>query len=1002
MRFRSTWLALALVGAAACSNNRPNTSDTGNTSSGSKVGSSACDTPTLGCPCSSPGIAVSCGNVDRISGDYVSCSRGLETCQASGSWGACIGDANAVSTQVYAPTGGLRLSSLATTSATCVNNPCDPSCMSYTDAPNNLDAGTGLAADDSGVGITGTLVTPANSTCTGLSPMANQSVVVTSLSPIATTPSTTSFTTSLIPASCYTGTVTPLWGVDRFDLAVISTSGAYSQVVPTPAVVTVTGYAGYYSTSATVTVTVNVTDLTTGPAPTGYTAAKFYPTTTPTSSEALPKILYPYDSTVFPLGLTAPLLMWQRATTASAAKAAMVTLSFTGFSWSAVIPEGSQRFQIPQSAWTAFAQAATGSTGQLTLQRIDSTGKLQQGVSINLKFAPANLRGRIYYAQYASGNGGIESVLPYGSAAPVAQYSLSTPGGTCGVCHTMSADGKKFISSSDNAGYTVGQSQYGMSNVNTDGTFTQLGPGPSGGGDSRGLAYAAVTRTGTYALLGNNWWGNVNGGSFATPGSAGPNFKVISLPAAAGPYTDVSALGAGGSAAVWGLNGVQMYVPTFSPDNTRLAFVDADTKGGNAGRQGISTFNFSESGKSFSARTTIVNTTASPTVAAIANKFIRWPTFENDSRSLIFQTAATSDDDGFDWYAGMNPSGCCGRVKVHGQLWSIDAGPVGGSHNNPVALTLLNNGLGASSPLGTDDTNRSYQPTELGIAVGGYRWAVFTSVRSYGNFVNNGTGALSTLKNKLWVGAIDDAVSGTVDRSHPPFLLPNQDLSTNTLNERGYWALDACKAPDIAASTCSGNDECCGYNPANVSASTALCQVDQPLASPPTFHCKGTSSAVCKTLGSSCSQNSDCCGFPPSPLCVSGTCQQLPPVVEYLSPATYARDYTATCATGKSVVWRFFDWQTQFPTGTGSSIVFKAATAKTQTLLGAATQVNLATQTVTNTTWTGSDVSAALTSSSQVSQAWLRVYMTFNPTTDKFGTPTLTAWRQSYDCVDSQ
>ncbi|MEO7110821.1 MAG: hypothetical protein ABI183_10315 [Polyangiaceae bacterium] len=39
---------------------------------------------------------------------------------------------------------------------------------------------------------------------------------------------------------------------------------------------------------------------------------------------------------------------------------------------------------------------------------------------------------------------------------------------------------------------------------------------------------------------------------------------------------------------------------------------------------------------------------------------------------------------------------------------------------------------------------------------------------------------------------------------------------------------------------------------------------------------------------------------------------------------------------------------------------------------------------------------------SAVSQAWLRVSMTLNPTTDKFGTPTVTAWRQSYDCVDSQ
>ncbi|MGH7329115.1 MAG: hypothetical protein ACREJX_12260, partial [Polyangiaceae bacterium] len=448
------------------------------------------------------------------------------------------------------------------------------------------------------------------------------------------------------------------------------------------------------------------------------------------------------------------------------------------------------------------------------------------------------------------------------------------------------------------------------------------------------------------------------------------------------------------------LSSAQMYAPVFSPDNTKLLFVDADTSGGAAARQGVSYWTFSESSKKFSGRTLAVKTTSTgPT--AIKNTYVRWPNFELDSRSVIFQTAATTDDDGFDWYAGMLPSGCCGRQKNHGQFWSMDLG-TGSGATTPVALTNLNTGLGSSSPLGTDDTNRNYQPTMLSVAVGGYRWAVFTSIRAYGNFLNTATGALTNDTNKLWVAAIDDATSSATDRSHPPWLLPNQDLNSGTLNERGYWTLDACKAPDIAASTCSGNDECCGYNPANVSASTALCKVDSPLTSPPTFHCKSTTSSSCKSLGSACSQNSDCCGFPPSPVCVSGICQALPPVVQYNGPDTFSRDYTATCATGKSVSWRFFDWETSFPSASGSSLVFKAATAKTQATLATSTQVTLGTQTTTNTSWIGADVSAALTSGSLKSQAWLRIYMTFNPTTDHSGTPILTAWRQSYDCVDSQ
>ncbi|MGH7281710.1 MAG: hypothetical protein ACRELY_09325, partial [Polyangiaceae bacterium] len=364
-------IAISIAALAACQKDRPNASDNTSIGSGSQAGGSACSTPTEGCPCDSPGIQVSCGQVERRAGDYVSCSLGMEICGASAKWGACVGD-GVTTSSVYAPQSGLGITALAGSSQTCVNNPCDPSCMNFTDSAGGVDAGpdSGLTTVDAGMSIVGTLVSASNSTCTGLQPMANQTMVVTSLSPITTTPSTSNFTTSIIPSGCYVGSVTPLWGVDRFDLGVISTGGAYSHVVPVPAVVTVTGYAGSFSTSAKVTVTVNVADTTSGPAPSGYTTSSF--TGSVTSTETAPKILYPYTGTVFPLGLTAPLFMWQRLSTATAAKAVKVSLTYTGFSYAAIIPEGSQRFQIPQAAWTAFGQAASGNTGTLTLQRIDS------------------------------------------------------------------------------------------------------------------------------------------------------------------------------------------------------------------------------------------------------------------------------------------------------------------------------------------------------------------------------------------------------------------------------------------------------------------------------------------------------------------------------------------------------------------------------------------------------------------------------------------------------
>jgi hypothetical protein len=110
------------------------------------------------------------------------------------------------------------------------------------------------------------------------------------------------------------------------------------------------------------------------------------------------------------------------------------------------------------------------------------------------------------------------------------------------------------------------------------------------------------------------------------------------------------------------------------------------------------------------------------------------------------------------------------------------------------------------------------------------------------------------------------------------------------------------------------------------------------------------------------------------------------------------RDYDAVCPAQKSVVWRFFDYMTQTPSDT--SIVFSAQTAATQSTLGAATQVELAKVTgapIVN--WTGVDVSTKLPVKSK---DWLRITMTLNPSTDGYSAPTVTSWRQLYDCVDAQ
>jgi len=127
----------------------------------------------------------------------------------------------------------------------------------------------------------------------------------------------------------------------------------------------------------------------------------------------------------------------------------------------------------------------------------------------------------------------------------------------------------------------------------------------------------------------------------------------------------------------------------------------------------------------------------------------------------------------------------------------------------------------------------------------------------------------------------------------------------------------------------------------------------------------------------------------------------LPPLVPpYPNPATLIRDYQGVCPSGQSVVWRFFDWETVTPSD--SNITFAAATADTESDLATASPVvslgEASGPPITD--WVGTDVSGALAPTP--SQAWLRVTITLNPSSDHYSAPTLTAWRQNYDCVDSQ
>jgi hypothetical protein len=128
--------------------------------------------------------------------------------------------------------------------------------------------------------------------------------------------------------------------------------------------------------------------------------------------------------------------------------------------------------------------------------------------------------------------------------------------------------------------------------------------------------------------------------------------------------------------------------------------------------------------------------------------------------------------------------------------------------------------------------------------------------------------------------------------------------------------------------------------------------------------------------------------------------------------ATFTRDFQAVCEAGTCPVWQAFEWQSTIPTG--SSIAFRAATAMTESSLppsppGAApvtVPIADATTTVLSPNWdTDTDTVAWHLANeppgpSQNSEAWLRVYMTLNPSA--YDAPILWGWQQLYDCTPCQ
>src|SRR6201999_3821223 len=115
-------------------------------------------------------------------------------------------------------------------------------------------------------------------------------------------------------------------------------------------------------------------------------------------------------------------------------------------SWSQVIPETTPpQATVPRQLWKYFEQTAKGQSATFSVQRLIGTTP-RPAITRTLNFSTAPVRGKIYYTQYQRGSDTNEMQADPGSEDP-AQPAFGTSDG-CPVCHTVSASGNVFATSS--------------------------------------------------------------------------------------------------------------------------------------------------------------------------------------------------------------------------------------------------------------------------------------------------------------------------------------------------------------------------------------------------------------------------------------------------------------------------------------------------------------------------------------------------------------------------
>jgi len=562
-------------------------------------------------------------------------------------------------------------------------------------------------------------------------------------------------------------------------------------------------------------------------------------------------MLYPYDQTVWPRGLLAPLLQWTWTT--GDADAILIKLETTSgsFSWTGTFNRPAIlamtggmfiRHPIPQDVWTMATDTAGGPTtnmkpDQLIMSLVVAKGGQGYGpITETWTVAPAHLEGTVYYNSYGTalvknsldtdfnGNqyGAAVLGIDEGATGPVVvagSPSALGSGTGCRVCHNVSSDGSTLIAQhGDNYATT---SRYDLKNGNAETVLT---------GNDGTFGWAGMLANATLALTNN---GDLAAGQ--------PQSQLYAFPPGAGAATPLAVTGIPAN--------LQAGTPAFSPDGKHVAF---DFLGGTIGTATgngtqLVAMDFDSVTNAFSGLKVLATMTGGMRAG--------FPTFFPTNDAVAFHYQIVNSNHLLNTWHG-----------AEAQIWWSDLAT--GTAQALYALNGLKAG-GASSylPVGSgnhaDDTKYSYEPTANPVSSGGYIWVIFTSRRMYGSVATtdpwlsdprnyDATQVANATCKKLWVVAIDLNAKAGTDPSHPAFYLPAQELLAG--NARGFWVLPPCKADGMS---CMSGDQCCnGYCEPGGDGGLVCTNM------PPNTNCSGPMEK--------CTKTSDCCD--PNDSCINGFC----------------------------------------------------------------------------------------------------------------------------------